>query len=99
MMFGGLVTGRRMARLRRALSSNGDTAFRSARDQATSTVLVRAYGFRVGVTLGIVFLMTVQPDFMPAAIALVSAALVGVLATSPVTTHGRAVPPQDARTV
>jgi hypothetical protein len=83
MIIGGVVTGRRVERLRRAISIVGDAPGFAIRDQTTSVALIRVYGFRVGLTLGIVFLMTVQPEFVPSVIALVSAAAIGVLATIP----------------
>ena len=60
--------------------------------------LIGVYGLRVWLTLGIVFLMTVQPEFVPSVIALVSAAVIGVLATIPAAAGGRRVQPPDVRT-
>jgi hypothetical protein len=92
------VTGRRVERLRRALSIGEAPASGAIRDQTTSVALIGVYGLRVGLTLGIVFLMTVQPDFVPSVIALVSAAAIGVLATIPAAAGGRRAQPPDVRT-
>jgi hypothetical protein len=82
MVVGGTVTGRRFARLRRTLSTVADRAtFASFRVETQSAVLTNVYGFRVGLTLGIVFLMTVQPELTPSVIALLSAAVLGTSVT------------------
>jgi hypothetical protein len=99
LIIGGVVTGRRVQRVRRALAIGGDApALGPIRDQATSAALLRVYGLRVGLTLGIVFLMTVQPEFVPSLIALVSSAAIGVLATIPAAARGRRLAPPDVRT-
>lgn len=98
LIIGGVGTGRRMIRLRRDLSSGGDAAMAVLRDRATLASLIRVYGCRVGLTMGIVFLMTVQPEFLLSAIALVSATSIGFLATIPIVPGRPRVSPPDVQT-
>lgn len=80
MLVGGLITGRRMARLQRLLSSIDDTAPLDAiSSQIADTALVLSYGFRLGLAVGIVFLMTAQPEWPLSLAALVTASIVGVV--------------------
>ena len=80
MLVGGLITGRRMARLQRMLASIDDTAPLDAiSSQITDTALILSYGFRLGLAVGIVFLMTTQPEWPLSLAALVTASIVGVV--------------------
>ncbi len=78
LLVGGLVTGRTMSRLNKALSQN-TVSFESISAQARSKSLVLSYGFRAGVAVGIVFLMSTTPSFIPSITALVTAAVAGIL--------------------
>jgi hypothetical protein len=93
MVIGGTVTGRRFARLRQALAAVADPAtWASLRLEMKSAVLMNVYGLRVGLTLGIVFLMTVQPELAPSLVALVSAAILGTSVTMLATSRARTTP-------
>jgi hypothetical protein len=62
MVVGGIVMGIRMARLKKLVATSRDARdFETASAGALSKALVWSYGFRVGLTGGIVFLMTVHP--------------------------------------
>ena len=74
---GGIVTGRRMARLRRGISQQ--QSFPSLRVTATGNSLVVSYGFRVGLLVGILFLMTATPPLLASLLALSAPAIGGVL--------------------
>lgn len=75
---GGVVTGRRMSRLRRALSRQ-EESFDSLAAVANSNALVVSYGFRAGLLIGILFLMTATPPLLASIVALTATALAGVL--------------------
>jgi hypothetical protein len=80
MLVGGLITGRRMARLERLLSSIDDAAPLDAiSSQIADTALIWSYGFRLGLTVGIVFLMTTQPEWPLSLVALATASAAGVV--------------------
>ena len=80
MLVGGLITGRRMARLQRLLSSIDDAApFDAVSAQITDTALIMSYGFRLGLAVGIVFLMTTQPEWPLSLAALGTASIAGVV--------------------
>jgi hypothetical protein len=65
MLIGGLVTGKRIARLRRVLSSaENDVSIEMLSAAAKDNALLLSYGFRMGLGLGIVFLMTAKPDLL-----------------------------------
>lgn len=75
---GGIVTGRRMSQIRRALDMpNGP--LESLSIIAKSTALVVSYGFRAGLLIGILFLMTATPPLLTSLLALAVTALAGVL--------------------
>jgi hypothetical protein len=79
-LVGGLITGRRMARLQRLLASIDDEAPLDAiSSQITDTALIVSYGFRLGLAVGIVFLMTTQPEWPLSLAALVTASIAGVV--------------------
>jgi hypothetical protein len=75
---GGIVTGRRMSRIRRALDKS-DQPFESLAIVAKSTALVVSYGFRAGLLLGILFLMSATPPLLASLLALGATAVAGVL--------------------
>ena len=80
MIVGGIVTGTRMARLKKFVATSRDARdFESASAGALSKVLVWSYGFCVGLTVGIVFLMTVHPHLPLSIAALAGAALTGMI--------------------
>jgi hypothetical protein len=63
MLIGGLVTGKRIARLRNALSSDEiDVPIKAISAKTKDNALLISYGLRAGLGLGIVFLMTAKPD-------------------------------------
>jgi hypothetical protein len=63
MLIGGLVTGKRIARLRNALSSDEiDVPIKAISAKTKDNALLISYGLRTGLGLGIVFLMTAKPD-------------------------------------
>jgi hypothetical protein len=65
MLIGGLVTGRRIARLGKVLSSTEKDVSNEALSAMTKdTALLLSYGLRAGLGLGIVFLMTAKPDLL-----------------------------------
>jgi hypothetical protein len=79
MFVGGIVTGRKMSRLRSAFSkpeviTSFDPVVTGIRDSA----LVFSYGLRSGLAVGIVFLMTAKPLLPLSLTALVVASIAGV---------------------
>ena len=63
MLIGGLVTGKRIARLRNGLSSDEiDLPIKAISAKTKENALLISYGLRAGLGLGIVFLMTAKPD-------------------------------------
>lgn len=81
MIIGGLMTGRPMGRLKRA-TVNAETAFDGLLAQAKSRQLTLSYGLRVGLALGIVFLMTAKPGVWPSTFALVAGCIAGLAIAS-----------------
>jgi hypothetical protein len=80
MLVGGLITGRRMGRLHRLLSSIDDAApLDAVSPQIADTALIWSYGFRLGLAVGIVFLMTTQPEWPLSLAALATASAAGVV--------------------
>jgi hypothetical protein len=80
MLIGGLVTGRRIARLRKVLSNIEKNVSNEALSAMTKDVaLLLSYGLRVGLGLEIVFLMTAKPDLLGSLGALVAGCGVGLL--------------------
>jgi len=75
---GGVVTGRRMSRIRRVLAQ-ADTTFAALSPIARSRSLLVSYGFRAGMLVGIVFLMTAMPALLPSLIALTVTTVAGIL--------------------
>jgi len=74
---GGIVTGRRMSRIRRALREPVPP-FQDLLTVAKSNSLVISYGFRAGILVGIVFLMTAMPALLPSVVALILTTIAGV---------------------
>jgi hypothetical protein len=80
MLIGGLVTGRRIARLKKELSSTEDDVLIELLSVMTKdTALLLSYGLRVGLGLGIVFLMTAKPDLLGSLGALAAGCSAGLL--------------------
>jgi hypothetical protein len=82
MLIGAFVTGVRIARLRKVLSSTeNDVSIEALSAMTKDTALLLSYGLRVGLGLGIVFLMTAKPGLLGSLGALAvgcSAGLLGV---------------------
>ena len=75
MLIGGLVTGIRIARLRNVLSRDEIVFSTEAISAKTKdSALLISYGLRVGLSLGIVFLMTEKPD-LPGSLGVLAAGL------------------------
>lgn len=74
---GGIVTGRLMSRIRRALREPAPS-FQDLLAVAKSNSLVISYGFRAGMLVGIVFLMTAMPTLLPSVVALILTTIAGV---------------------
>jgi hypothetical protein len=82
-LIGGLVTGIRIARLRKVLSSTENDASVEALSAITKdTALLLSYGLRIGLGLGIVFLMTTKPDLLGSLGALAAGCGAGLLAAA-----------------
>src|SRR5713226_10488615 len=65
MLIGGFVTGIRIARLRKMLSSDEtDVSIEAISAKAKDNALLISYGLRMGLGMGIVFLMTAKPDLL-----------------------------------
>src|SRR5712671_5234034 len=80
MLIGGFVTGIRMARLRKVLSSTeNDVSIEALSAMTKDTALLLSYGLRVGLGLGIVFLMTAKPDLPGSLGALAAGCSAGLL--------------------
>jgi hypothetical protein len=80
MVIGGFVTGIRIARLRKALlNTEKDVSIEAPSAMAKDTVLLLSYGLRLGLGLGIVFLMTAKPDLLRSLEALAAGCGAGLL--------------------
>jgi hypothetical protein len=80
MLIGGLLTGRRIARLKKVLSSTeNDVSIKSLSAMTQDTALLLSYGLRAGLGLGIVFLMTTKPDLLGSLGAVAAGCGVGLL--------------------
>jgi hypothetical protein len=65
MLIGGFVTGIRIARIGKVLSSTeNDVSIEALLTMTKDTALLLSYGLRAGLGLGIVFLMTTKPDLL-----------------------------------
>jgi hypothetical protein len=65
MLIGGLVTGRRVARLKKVLSSTeNDVSIEAIATKTKDNALLMSYGLRAGLGLAIVFLMTAKPELL-----------------------------------
>jgi hypothetical protein len=74
---GGIVTGRRMSRIRRGLDEP-KPALPALSAVAKNNALVVSYGFRAGMLVGIIFLMTAMPALLLSLAALILASFAGV---------------------
>jgi hypothetical protein len=80
MLVGGLITGRRIGRLQKLVSSIDDAApFERVSAQITDKALVLSYGFRLGLSVGIVFLMATQPEWPLSLAALGTGSIAGMV--------------------
>ena len=80
MLIGGFATGIRIARLRKVLSSTeNDVSIEALLAMTKDTALLLSYGLRVGLGLGIVFLMTAKPDLLGSLGALAAGCGAGLL--------------------
>jgi hypothetical protein len=80
MLIGGFVTGIRIARLKKVLSSaENDVPSEALSAMTNETALLLSYGLRVGLGLGIVFLMTAKPDLLGSLGALAAGCGAGLL--------------------
>jgi hypothetical protein len=80
MLTGGLVTGIRVARLKKVLASTeNDVSIEALSAMTKDTALLLSYGLRVGLGLGIVFLMTAKPDLLGSLGALAAGCVAGLL--------------------
>jgi hypothetical protein len=70
MLIGGLITGRKLNQLKKALGKQ-DEPFETLSIRAKGRFLTVSYGLRLGIALGIVFLMTAKPDLWPSVFALI----------------------------
>jgi hypothetical protein len=86
MLVGGTVTGIKMARLKRLVSRTDEAmAIEAILAQTQDRALVLSYGFRLGLAVGIVFLMTAKPGLGLSVAVLASAALAGVMVVAGLT--------------
>lgn len=74
---GGIVTGKRMSRLRRGLSEQ--KSFESLSQIVAGNSLVLSYGFRAGLLVGILFLMTATPPLLASVLALSVTSAAGII--------------------
>jgi hypothetical protein len=80
LLIGGLVTGIRIARLKKVLSSTeNDLSIEAVSALTRDTTLLLSHGLRVGLGLGIVFLMTAKPDLLGSLGALAAGCSAGLL--------------------
>ncbi len=77
-MVAGVVTGRQMSRLRKAFSQK-ESSLGSLSAMARVNPLVVSYGFRFGLAVGIVYLMSAMPKLVPSLVALVLGPIVGIV--------------------
>jgi len=69
----GVVPGRQMSRLRKALAQS-EPSLANLRGAAGSNALVVSYGFRAGLAVGILFLMSTMPSALVPSIAVLAVA-------------------------
>jgi hypothetical protein len=80
MLIGGFVTGIRIARLRKVLSSaENEESIEALSAMTKDAALLLSYGLRVGLGLGIIFLMTAKPDLPGSLGALAAGCIAGLL--------------------
>jgi len=91
-ILGGAVTGRRMATvgptLGRANGPLGDVEAKMTHDRPLTTSFI----IRLALALGIVWLMTVKPDFVPSLVVLGGSAILGLVASRAVSVGPIAAP-------
>jgi hypothetical protein len=83
MLLGGLVNGRRISRLSKALSSDAtgasiDVITAETSAKAKDDALLISYGLRVGLGLGVVFMMTAKPELVLSIVGLGVSCIIGL---------------------
>jgi len=78
---GGVVTGRKMARLKKMLAGEA-AALEVVLAEVKGNSLVVSYGLRIGLALWILFLMTAKTQLIPSLVALSGGLIVGLLAAA-----------------
>ena len=78
---GGVVTWRKTARLQKMLASEA-VPLEVILAEAKSDSLLFSHGLRIGLALGILFLMTAKPQLIPSLVALSAGVIVGLLAAA-----------------
>jgi hypothetical protein len=80
MVIGGILTGRRIAGLKKLLSSTeNDVSIEALSAMTKDNALLLSHGLRMGLGLGIVFLMTAKPDLVGSLGGLVTGCAAGFL--------------------
>jgi hypothetical protein len=83
LLVGGLVTGRRMARIEKVVTDDQTTvSFPSLMGMTKDNAFVVSYGVRIGLSLGIVFLMTTKSALIPSLAAMGAAVVLGLIAAA-----------------
>ncbi|HEY7353529.1 MAG TPA: hypothetical protein VH596_12245 [Terriglobales bacterium] len=77
-ILGGAITGRKMTKLRKAVVGE-PISFDSSLSSARSNSLLISYGFRAGLAVGIVFLMTTTPNLITSVVALSVTSILGIV--------------------
>lgn len=78
---GGVVTGWKMARLKKMLASEA-AALEAVLAEVRGNSLVISYGLRIGLALWILFLMTAKTQLIPSLVGLSASLIVGLLAAA-----------------
>jgi hypothetical protein len=84
----GAINGMRIVALARSLATESGAIGPKVRARIGDTALVVSYFARVGLALGVVFLMTVKPGIAESVMAIVVAAAAGVAAGSAISNRG-----------
>lgn len=79
MLIGGIITGRKMSRLKKMPSGDEAASLEAVSAQAKSKPLLISYGVRAGLALGIVFLMTAKPELVGSLVALGAGTFTGLI--------------------
>jgi len=83
LLVGGIVTGRRTARLKKALTNDqAGVSVQSTTAMTRDNALIVSYGMRIGLSLAIVFLMTTKPPLVPSLAAMGAGVIMGLMAAA-----------------